>query len=297
MFQGAYAAARTPRTAGQLGLSEMSVGYWVQAEAHLAEALDFPTHPWVAKNLDGLRTMLAKARHKIVDITVTGSPTGSEVRVNGHPAGTLPLPKPLRLGEGRIEIQLSATGHKTEVRTLSAIGGEKMAIEVNLESESAGGQPKAEQPERPRDQAADGSSSRTEPFAAASSETRTGAKITWPAWATAGAGVLAFGFGAVELYLWRRDQNAFDTHLATTPATHHDCGEQEQMRGGPGCQDLYDGAVRSRTLAVVGFAAGVGLGVASVLLWRSSHEPQKSEQAFACTPQLADPGVECLWRF
>ncbi len=151
--------------------------------------------------------------------------------------------------------------------------------------------------ERPRDEAADGSSSRTEPFSASSSETRAGAANTWPAWVTAGAGVLAFGFGAVELYLWRRDQNAFDTHLATTPPTHHDCGEQEQMRGGPGCQDLYEGAVRSRTLAVVGFAAGVGLGVASVLLWRSSHEPQKHEQAFACVPQLADRGVECLWRF
>src|SRR4051812_2423486 len=38
-FQKAYELARTPRTTGQLGLAELDAGYPVEAEEHLAAAL------------------------------------------------------------------------------------------------------------------------------------------------------------------------------------------------------------------------------------------------------------------
>src|SRR5256885_12888670 len=42
LFQKAYEMSRTPRTAGQLGLCEMELGAYVDAERHLGEALASP---------------------------------------------------------------------------------------------------------------------------------------------------------------------------------------------------------------------------------------------------------------
>ena len=49
LLQQAYELARTARTAAQLGLAEMALGYWVEAEGHLNEALTVSHHPWVDK--------------------------------------------------------------------------------------------------------------------------------------------------------------------------------------------------------------------------------------------------------
>src|SRR6187455_2893583 len=56
-FQKAYQLARTPRTAGQLGLAELAAGYPVDAEEHLASALQTPDDPSIAK----FRKMLTDA--------------------------------------------------------------------------------------------------------------------------------------------------------------------------------------------------------------------------------------------
>ena len=48
-LEKAYQLSRTPRTAAQLGLVQMGLGYWVDAERHLDEALSDPDNYWVAK--------------------------------------------------------------------------------------------------------------------------------------------------------------------------------------------------------------------------------------------------------
>jgi hypothetical protein len=314
LFQAAYAAARTPRTAGQLGLCEMSVGYSVEAEAHLAEALEFPNHPWVAKNAAGLRDMLAKARQKIVEIDVTGSPVGAELRVNGHVVGTLPLGKPLRLAEGPIDVQAVAPGYRTDLRTLSAKGGDRLAIAFNLVQDIAttrtekGDPLRIAQPSDARGTLVKGQHDQVETRPAPTPPALTSERSVglergprWPAVTSASAGVLAVGFGAVELYLWRHAQNSFNNHLAPKPGSpgmyQHDCGEQDPMRGGTGCQDLYNEAVRSRTLAVLGFAAGAAFAITSVVLWPSNHGIPSPEQKVSCLLNPVDRGVECRWHF
>src|SRR3954464_13795766 len=56
-FQKAYELARTPRRARQLGLAELAAGYAVDAEEHLASALQTPDDPSIAK----FRKMLTDA--------------------------------------------------------------------------------------------------------------------------------------------------------------------------------------------------------------------------------------------
>jgi hypothetical protein len=319
LFQAAYAAARTPRTAGQLGLSEMTVGYWVEAEAHLAEALEFPRHPWVARNREGLREMLGKAHAKIAEVVVEGSPRGAEVRVNGRVVGALPMPNSIRIGEGRIEVELGAPSYKTETRSLSVRGGEKQKVTVDLEkvapaapapdSQSAaapvaegsglGSVPSADQTEQ-----AIPSPPHPPAFASVGAERPAERRWGWPAVAAAGTGLLAVGFGTVELVRWQHAEDSFNNHIGPapgmpsgSPTTYvHDCGEQDPMRGGPGCQSIYDQGVRARLMAILGFAAGGILAVTSAVFW-SFDQRDGREQRVSCAFDLGGRGMECQWRF
>jgi hypothetical protein len=296
LFQAAYAAARNPRTAGQLGLSEMTVGYWVEAETHLAEALEFPNHPWVAKNSEGLREMLKKARSKIAEVDVAGSPAGAEVRVNGRVVGALPLAKPLRIGEGRIQIEVVAPNHKSETRSLSVKGGEKETVTVNLEKVAPIAAVAARQPAT--------SPPVTVPapvlITPVSRDLPAERRSKWPAFATAGVSVLAVGFGTVELFRWQHAEDSFNGHLGPGPgspmASKHDCGEQDPMRGGPGCQSLYDEAVQARTLSIVGFAVGGALAATSAVLWLSEPGAAR-ERRVSCAVDPQRRRMECGWRF
>src|SRR4051794_27986902 len=79
MFEKAYQVSRSPRTAGQLGLVEMALGYFVDAERYLGEAVASPDHPWVAKNLATLKAQLATAKSQIGELYIVGEPAGAEV--------------------------------------------------------------------------------------------------------------------------------------------------------------------------------------------------------------------------
>src|SRR3954453_21838178 len=61
-FQKAYELARTPRTCGQLGLAELAAGYPVDAEGHLATALQTPNDPSIVKFRKMLTDALTLAR-------------------------------------------------------------------------------------------------------------------------------------------------------------------------------------------------------------------------------------------
>src|ERR1051326_5739594 len=78
----AYELARTPRTAAQLGLVKMALGYCVEAERLLDEALAVPDHPWIARNAGALLQTRANARRNIGQVSVTGTPAGAQVLVN-----------------------------------------------------------------------------------------------------------------------------------------------------------------------------------------------------------------------
>src|SRR5262249_49377570 len=97
LFEKAYQISRSPRAAGQLGLVEMALGYFVDAERYLGEAVSSPDHPWVAKNLPTLKAQLAAAKGQIGELFIVGEPAGAEVLVNGKSVGKLPLAAPIRL--------------------------------------------------------------------------------------------------------------------------------------------------------------------------------------------------------
>src|SRR5436190_3736606 len=119
-FQKAYELARTPRTTGQLGLAELAAGYPVEAAEHLAIALEAPPNdPSIAKFRQMLVDALAIAKSHIGELTISGSPAGAEVVVNGRVVGALPLASTVKLAASDSEVVVRAPGygeHRESVR-------------------------------------------------------------------------------------------------------------------------------------------------------------------------------------
>ena len=103
----------------------MALGYYVDAERYLGEAVSSPDHPWVAKNLATLKSQLATSKGMIGELAISGEPMGAEVWVNGKQVGRLPLPAPLRLDKGRAEIQIRAAGYVATSDTVAITGGKR----------------------------------------------------------------------------------------------------------------------------------------------------------------------------
>ena len=132
LFEQAYRLAPTPRSAAQLGLVEMTLGYRLEAERHLHEALSAPHDIWVQRHRDQLEDSLHKVRSAIGELIVTGSPIGAEVRVNGNRVGELPLLAPIRLGEGPASVELRAPGYTSILQKISIMGSRRFSLQMDL---------------------------------------------------------------------------------------------------------------------------------------------------------------------
>jgi tetratricopeptide (TPR) repeat protein len=109
-------------------------------------------------------------------------------------------------------------------------------------------------------------------------------------WASAGAAVVAAGFGGYEVMSSNSKFSDFN-HRS-------DCGEIRENRGGPACAALYDDATSARQKAYVGFAVAGAFAAASVVFFVLT--PEKSaggSVAVACAPSFVNPGLSCAARF
>jgi hypothetical protein len=132
LFKKAYDLSPTPRTAAQLGLVEMALGYRIDSEQHLAESLAAPRDPWIHKNREILERSLRQVRAGIGEVAIAGSPAGAEVSVNGTIAGRLPLKAPVRVGEGPAIIEVRAPGYITERQTVPVTGEKREDVAIRL---------------------------------------------------------------------------------------------------------------------------------------------------------------------
>jgi hypothetical protein len=303
LFQKAYDLVRNPRTAGQLGLCELGVGYSIDAEQHIREALAAPEHPWVAKNKSSLDEALKRARQNIGEVTVTGAPVGAEVYVNGHSVGRLPLHDPIRLVRGVADIELRAPGYVTSRRSLGVTAATQ-SVDLKLEHERvAPVAPVTKPPEpialapisgSPAEPSGDEPSHATPPEPTAPR----GRALKWAGLAT---GVLAAGalvVAGVETMRWQSGITDFNNYgVEADPSTR--CLVVSPTRGAPGCEALYNKYTSAERLAIIGYAAGGALAVTSLTLFliSPSSSPAPEKVAFACAPDLLNPGAACRFSF
>ena len=319
LFEKAYQLSRTPRTAGQLGLVEMALGYYVDAERYLGEAVSAPDHPWVAKNLATLKSQLATAKGMIGELAISGEPMGAEVWVNGKQVGRLPLPAPLRLDKGRAEIQIRATGYVATSDTVAITGGKREEQSFRLVREPVAAPavvtPVTPAPAtgttmpKPAETPVASATPAGSPEATPSTPAPTGATVTATsgqpasdgtnlrpyAWGAAGGAALGLILGTVEGLAAIKKKNEFNEHKG--PDGSFDCGTDALNAA---CKSIQDSHSTARTLAIVGFVAGgVLAGVSVALFVMSSPGEAKSgtTSALACVPDVVSRGVSCRLQF
>jgi len=328
LFEKAYQVSRSPRTAGQLGLVEMALGYFVDAEKYLGEAIASPDHPWVAKNLATLKAQLAAAKGQIGELFIVGEPAGAEVLVNGKSAGRLPLPGPVRLDKGRVDVQVRAAGYLPSSDTVTMVGGKREDRSYRLKREPVAVAPPPPPPATPpppppappqmpkpaeAKPAAPAVAIATPPPAAPAPEpaptaAQPAASIAaTPAPAASdhsslrpvaygvgiGAGA-ALVFGAVEGFLAIKKRNQFNDHLGPDPndpfggAMITDCNTTALTSD---CKSIQDSWSRARTLSIVGLVAGGVLAGGAAVLWVLSSPKEQAAGGAGATALACVPDI------
>jgi Tetratricopeptide repeat len=236
LFQRAHALAPSGRTLAQIGVAEATLQRWIDAETHLAAALDSHDTPWIqnAKNRAALEKSLMLVRAHIAEVSIVG-PAGAEISVGGSPAGRLPLAAPLHLPEGRTRIEGSADGRESKSIDLRIPGGHELILHLDL-------------PMLPS------------PFEAPAAVTSTPAppslidtspvpeSTTWKTWT--GGGLLAVSAGLIATgIIWV----AVDGNNACSPPA------------GKRCMNVYNTKTQGWITAGAGAVAGV---VGGILLWQ-----------------------------
>jgi hypothetical protein len=241
LFQKAHALAPSARTLAQIGLAEAKLKRWVEAETHLAAALDSHDTPWIenAKNREAIKEALGLVQTHIGLVSVVG-PAGAEISVAGTPVGRLPLPAPIHVPEGRARIEGSGDGRQAASVDLRVPGGHELTVHLDLPLLPVP-YPRAELPPAPG--------------SPAPSSLVEGAPVpestSWKTWT--GGGLLAVSAGLIATgIMWV----ALDGDNTCSPPA------------GARCMRVYDTKTQGLIAAGVGAAAGV---VGGVLLWQGRH--------------------------
>jgi hypothetical protein len=119
----AHQLAATPRTAAQLGLVELAVKDYLDAERFLSEAL-LAGDPWINEHRQTLEDSRARARKNLLRVELAGAPAGTTAALEGVEATRLSTDGVLWLAPGTaVTIHLEAPGHEpTDVRAQGAAG-------------------------------------------------------------------------------------------------------------------------------------------------------------------------------
>jgi hypothetical protein len=244
LFQRAHAAAPSGKTLAQIGLTEGSLKRWVDAETHLAAALDAHDTPWIdnTKNREAISQALTLVRTHVGLVSVVG-PTGADVAIAGASIGRLPLPGPIHVAEGRVRIEGSGDGRESASVELLVPGGHELTVHINL--------PLLPVSVAHRDAGAVASSV-SAPSPAQPSLLETAPEATpWKTWT--GGGLLAVSAGLIATgIVWV----AMDGHDTCNPPP------------GDRCLRVYD----TKTQGLITGAAGVVAGaVGGILVWQGHH--------------------------
>jgi hypothetical protein len=305
-FEKAYRLDKSPRSAAQLGLCEFAVARWVDAEAHLSEALRATSDPWIAQYRKQLFDSVAQAKDFLGLLEVVGRPPDAEVEVDGRTVGRLPLPKPLRIVGGReVYVRVTAPGYEPLRRAIKVERRELARIVVELERLPGNPaiDPRAIAP-RPG----------KAPVAAASGGGGGGGgdkpnyelevppepadKAHWqtPAgWISASVAGLALTAGVVGVFTANGNYDKFNDYRKSTVTANGRCNTNAPNNGGNDCSKYLDSADLWKKVAVGGFiTAGIAAGTALLLF---TSVPDERGYAFSCSPDVGTLGGGCGWRF
>lgn len=138
LFEQAYAQTNAARALAQIALAEQALGRFVEAEAHLADALTHDEDPFIRRNRAPLEGALEEIRLRVGDLSVEGGVPGAEVIIGGQAVGVLPLDAPVRVVAGSVAVEIRATGYERFIDTVQVRGGGNATVRAELVRSSGG---------------------------------------------------------------------------------------------------------------------------------------------------------------
>jgi hypothetical protein len=134
-FRHAFDIDPSPRAAAQMALAEQALKLWVEADRHLAEALQNRTDAWIKKNRAVLEQQRRAVATHVGHVVVGGEPTGADVFLNGQNAGTIPLREPVTVPPGPVRVEVRSPGYVSTSMSLIVAAGDQGRVDVRLEHE------------------------------------------------------------------------------------------------------------------------------------------------------------------
>lgn len=107
----AWEATRSPRARAQMARAEQALGRWLDARAHIAEALASRDDPWIAARVASLEDERVAMEAHLGRLEVLGVPDGAEVQVDDRPARRAPLAEPLWSAVGTVVLTVRMPGY------------------------------------------------------------------------------------------------------------------------------------------------------------------------------------------
>jgi len=287
LMQKAFSLVPNPRRAVQLGLTELALGLWAEADHHLTFGLKAAKDPWIAENRATIAQSLREAKRHVGRVQIAGDPAGAEVLINGQMVGRLPLKQAITVAEGSVDVEVRAPGYRRAFRSVPIAGGQYQRLVIRLEQTSEDPAPsapatealvgrgllQAEQPRKPWRRMA--------------------------TYAVAGGAIVGAGLG---VYGWLRH----DSQVRAFNGQGCVDGESGPVRrpdiADPRCRDLHASYKSARTISAVGFVAAAALATTAVVLFLTEagtpSDPRANEvQAFYCAPDMSHRGLACVARF
>jgi hypothetical protein len=287
LFVEAYRISPGPRTAAQLGLAEFNLGRWADADMHLAESLKaMGKDPWITRHAKTLEQALAQVKRQVGRVELTGDPEGAEVLINGKVVGKLPLPQPVRVSAGSVDLELRAPGYKRGFRTITLTGGQYQVVVMRLEPEGT--------PAAAASSPAPGGGADVTASEAAPRDQR------WRPWATWGAlGGALVGAGVGYYSLEKHDSDVVSFNKLGCKEMGGSASSATNPNDNKRCAQLRADYKNARTLAIVSFSAAGALAVTSLVLYLTTPEREARHARAACAPALAGEqrGLTCAFTF
>lgn len=292
LFQELHARTQEPRALAQIALTEVSLGRWLDAEAHLIEALTALRDPWVMRNRPSLLATLETMRAHIGTLVISCDVVTAEVWIDGRRAG--PVGAPLHVLAGHVSFEVRAEGRPTSARSVSVEANATVRAEVRFSSgtsaasaSSPSADPSAEPSNTAPSTAAPASPINASTAPSAVIQSSSGSTQRSLGWASVGTGAALVIGGVAAWFLGSAATDAYNND-ATCPGV-----------GAPSQSDACASTQRTaETLEPIAWVAG-GAGLAlvvtgSVLVATAGDRRTASPSARHCGPVLGPwSGVSC----
>jgi hypothetical protein len=273
-FEAAWNVSRSPRARAQMGLAAQALGRWADADRFVREALAVSGDGWVSERRAVLERSLSDIDAHLGRLELRCNVDGAEVRVDGAPRGTTPLPEPLRLPAGTVTLQIGAPGYLEVTRQAVLAIGQATREQIDLVAV-----PRVTSPPPP------------EPSVVAPPPPRRDGPIVMPrtpppegppprgalqrtlAWTAGGVAVAGVALGAVFLALRNDEATSFNARNADG-ASANDCPRGSSAQA---CLDAEAAVATRGAIATTGFVIGGAAAIASALLFATL--PSRGAQA------------------